>query len=231
MPRNDDGEFELVLGNKQLLTVFFIVVVLLGIFATMGYIVGRSTVPSPPMEAKKEGTPAPLVVDPTKPQGAGGQADAGAAGLAPGEARIGGQASSAPSETKPQPAAAPPPAATRPPVETRASPPKPERQAAAPPAPAPAAAEAKPPAPGGPMFLEPSAGQTFLQVVAVGKADAEITVNLLRKRGFAAVVAPGPADSKLYRVLVGPVRNAAEISKTRTELEGAGFSSPMLRKY
>ncbi len=47
MPRNEDGEFELVLGNKQLLTVFFIVVVLLGIFATMGYIVGRSTVPAP----------------------------------------------------------------------------------------------------------------------------------------------------------------------------------------
>ena len=41
MPRND--EFELVLGNKQLLSVFFIVVVLLGVFFTMGYIVGRNT--------------------------------------------------------------------------------------------------------------------------------------------------------------------------------------------
>ena len=50
MSRNDSGtseasEFELVLGNKQLLSVFFIVVVLLGVFFTMGYIVGRNSAP------------------------------------------------------------------------------------------------------------------------------------------------------------------------------------------
>src|SRR3954470_19281838 len=50
MPRNDSAasepsEFELVLGNKQLLSVFFIVVVLLGVFFTMGYIVGRNSAP------------------------------------------------------------------------------------------------------------------------------------------------------------------------------------------
>ena len=45
MPRNEDGEFELILGNKQLLSVFFIVVILLGVFFTMGYIVGRNSSP------------------------------------------------------------------------------------------------------------------------------------------------------------------------------------------
>ena len=50
MPRNDasemeGSEFELVLGNKQLLSVFFIVVILLGIFFTMGYVVGRNSAP------------------------------------------------------------------------------------------------------------------------------------------------------------------------------------------
>ena len=50
MPRNEAdapeaSEFELVLGNKQLLSVFFIVVVLLGVFFTMGYIVGRNSSP------------------------------------------------------------------------------------------------------------------------------------------------------------------------------------------
>jgi cell division protein FtsN len=50
MSRNESGtseasEFELVLGNKQLLSVFFIVVVLLGVFFTMGYIVGRNSAP------------------------------------------------------------------------------------------------------------------------------------------------------------------------------------------
>ena len=36
MPKNEDGEFELILANRQLLSVFFIVVVLLGVFFTMG---------------------------------------------------------------------------------------------------------------------------------------------------------------------------------------------------
>lgn len=45
MPRNDDGEFELILGNRQLMSVFFIVVILLGIFFAMGYIVGRNSSP------------------------------------------------------------------------------------------------------------------------------------------------------------------------------------------
>src|SRR5215469_6089537 len=45
MPKNEDGEFELILGNRQLLSVFFIVVILLGVFFTMGYIVGRNSTP------------------------------------------------------------------------------------------------------------------------------------------------------------------------------------------
>src|SRR5216110_1051073 len=47
MPRNDEGEFELVLGNSQLLSGFFIVVLLFGIFFSLGYIVGRHSSPAP----------------------------------------------------------------------------------------------------------------------------------------------------------------------------------------
>ena len=43
MRKNEDGEFELVLGNRQLLSVFFIVVVLLGVLFAMGYIVGTNS--------------------------------------------------------------------------------------------------------------------------------------------------------------------------------------------
>src|SRR5438445_10897451 len=42
-----DGEYELVLGNRQLLSAFFIVVVLFGVFFTMGYVVGRNSGPGP----------------------------------------------------------------------------------------------------------------------------------------------------------------------------------------
>src|SRR5438552_2703778 len=68
VPRNEDGEFELVLANRQLLSVFFIVVILLGVFFTMGYIVGRGSSPvatadaTPPRRESK-----PLVVDSAAP--------------------------------------------------------------------------------------------------------------------------------------------------------------------
>jgi hypothetical protein len=45
VPRNDDGEFELILGNRQLMSVFFIVLILLGVFFALGYIVGRNASP------------------------------------------------------------------------------------------------------------------------------------------------------------------------------------------
>lgn len=61
MPRNEDGEFEVLLGNKQLLSIFFIVVILLGVFFTMGYILGRSTA-SP--EASAAAKPAPAAQEP-----------------------------------------------------------------------------------------------------------------------------------------------------------------------
>jgi len=41
-----DGEYELVLGNRQLLSAFFIVVILFALFFTMGYIVGRNSAPA-----------------------------------------------------------------------------------------------------------------------------------------------------------------------------------------
>ena len=37
MPKNEDGEFELILVNKQVLSVFLIFVILLGVFFTVGY--------------------------------------------------------------------------------------------------------------------------------------------------------------------------------------------------
>ena len=45
MAKNEDGEFELILGNRQLISVFLIVVILLGVFFSMGYIVGRNSAP------------------------------------------------------------------------------------------------------------------------------------------------------------------------------------------
>src|ERR1700730_2192384 len=71
-----DGEHELVLGNKQLLSAFFIVVVLLGVFFTMGYIIGKNTATVTSASSKPASRPAPPRVEtpieppPSKPDAA-----------------------------------------------------------------------------------------------------------------------------------------------------------------
>jgi hypothetical protein len=66
--KNDDGEFELVLGNNQLLSVFFLVVLLLALCFIGGYVVGRNAAPmlaagNTPKESK-----APAAVEDTEPE-------------------------------------------------------------------------------------------------------------------------------------------------------------------
>jgi len=69
VPRNEDGEFELILGNRQLMSVFFIVVILLGVFFAMGYIVGRGANPvAGPEVAARRPESKPLVETPPAPQ-------------------------------------------------------------------------------------------------------------------------------------------------------------------
>ena len=67
MPTNEEGEFELILGNKQLLSVFFIVVVLLGVFFAMGYIVGRNSAPGKTEVASTTRPPSERPATPIEP--------------------------------------------------------------------------------------------------------------------------------------------------------------------
>lgn len=66
MPKNEDGEFELILGNRQLLGMFFIVVMLFGVFFVMGYIVGQNSGPQSHVDVASAKKPEvkPLVVNP-----------------------------------------------------------------------------------------------------------------------------------------------------------------------
>jgi cell division septation protein DedD len=60
MARNNDGEFEMILGNKQLLSMFFLVVVLFGVFFSLGFMVGKSVGPGQTLAAQPAATePAP----------------------------------------------------------------------------------------------------------------------------------------------------------------------------
>jgi cell division septation protein DedD len=90
---------------------------------------------------------------------------------------------------------------------------------------------------GGPRAPEPGdaqnpePGATYLQLTATRKADCASYVDVLRKKGFPAIYARVPDKEDLYRVLVGPLKDAAAVNKTRADLDEAGFpGSKSIRK-
>ena len=52
MRNSETGEFELLVGNRQLLSGFFIVVLLFAVAFSMGYIVGRNSSPSAKLQTE-----------------------------------------------------------------------------------------------------------------------------------------------------------------------------------
>ena len=217
MPKNDEGEFELVLGNRQLISVFLIVVVLLGVFFSMGYIVGRNSSPATLDTARNE-KPKP---DRDSDSSDSSSSDAPSDGTATPPA----ERDSAPPSTPPEatrPAQSEPPAPSLPkPAPARASEPRPKPS----PSPSSAAVPVHAAAAG-----EPSGGQ-YWQVVATARPDAEIIAEALGKKGFHVVLAAIPNKDGIFRVLVGPLLDASTQAQTRTGLESAGFKNPIMRKY
>lgn len=203
MPRNEEGEYELLLGNRQLLSIFVIIVVLFGIFFAMGYITGKNSggaaiaASKPPAAAPVSSAPADQPAPDQTPKASA----AGGAVIPPPSAN--------PAPTQSEPATAPAP--------TTASTEKPS---------APASAAATPP---GSDVAEPAPGETFLQITAVARHDAELMSDTLNKRGFSARIAP--SHTGLFRVLVGPVHDAASLARLRSSLEDAGFRNTIVRKY
>lgn len=209
--KNEDGEFELILGNRQLISVFLIVVILLGVFFSMGYIVGRNS--------------APVIAE------SGRESRTGIAHTPPPS-----DLSTADSVKSPDVAPASPEAATPSRADTGTHPARDVAQSApaAPAAPAPPQkAKSSPlPPPASPtasVSADVAPGQ-YWQVVATARPDAEIITETLSKKGFHTVITPAPKDG-VFRVLVGPLKDASTQAQTRTALEAAGFKNPIVRKY
>ena len=225
MAKNEVGEFELVLGNKQLLSVFFIVVILLGVFFTMGYIVGRNSGGPGALEAatRRGGAePKPTMVDSPN---------------APAPTQVATATEPPASEPKKEEA----PVAVPAPVVEAAKPVEPPKAEVKKPEPkkeddSKAVAEKKreekkreekkkdaatavEPAPASTGALS----GTYLQLAAVPKTEADLMISVLRKRGFAAAAGPGPKDSNLFRVLVGPLAGTEAVASTRASLNDAGM--------
>jgi cytoskeletal protein RodZ len=229
LPKNEDGEFELVLGNKQLLSMFFVVVVLLGVFFVMGYIVGRNSAPLIATEIPHKPEAKPPAADSPAPKPAP-EAEATPAKTAPPPAEKPAEKATEPAPSAPITQAAP--AKTAPAKETPAPtaktetaksepPPKKEPKAAEKTEPA-KQAKAAPPAGGQSPGGQPLPGAIYLQLSATDKTDADKMVDVLRKNSFPALDKEVPEKAGLFRVLVGPVP-ASDVNKTRTELDGKGF--------
>src|ERR1039457_2289244 len=66
MRNNETGEFELVVGNRQLLSGFFIVVLLFAVAFAMGYVVGQNT--QRPVKLASDGGGASTAAADSRPQ-------------------------------------------------------------------------------------------------------------------------------------------------------------------
>jgi cell division septation protein DedD len=201
MRRTNESETEILLGNKQLLGIFFVVAILLGVAFTGGYMVGRGSIERP-ADAKTSAAHTGSAAE-THAVPADSSADDGSTGSA-------GASAPERSDSSEAKRAAPNP---RPLGSTASSHPK------------------TVPAAAGPDSFNPERGQTFLQVAAVGRDEAEAIADVLHKKGFRAHAVPKPGSPKFYRVLIGPIRDTADLSSTRDSLRKTGFREVIVQKY
>ncbi len=220
MARNEDGEFELMLGNKQLISLFFLMVALLGVCFIGGYALGRSAAPvvtatneGPPPQAVKATEPEPAKSEPVK-ETAAPEVAASTAPTAP--VRTAPQVEEKAQQSVKE---APKAAKVEAKADTKAEKAKAEKAKAekAKTAPTQTAATKAAPSSG-----QPVTGRTYLQLSATDKDKAEVMVDLLRRKNFAAIAAPVAEKPGLFRVLVGPLADNA-LPQTKAQLKAGGF--------
>lgn len=198
-----DGEKELVLGNKQLISLFFVVVALCGVFFAMGYMIRGNT--ARPVTANLDGnvpgqaqavpatvSPVPQSQDAEPPREAAEEAPA-----APADSTVTAPTAVPTSTAAPNPATPAVPA-----VQTQ-------------------------PAQDTPVI--PEAGAIWLQVTALRRADADNLVKTLREQKFPTVIA-NSSRPELFRVLVGPYHQMSDVADAKARLKALGFANAFVQK-
>jgi cell division septation protein DedD len=202
MRNNETGEFELVVGNRQLLSGFFIVVLLFAVAFAMGYVVGQNT--QRPVKLASEGGGASTAAADSRPQPVAPLTPApvppalapdAAAGQQPATDSASGAALQPTTQPTTQPAQASQPATGEKPVAA--------------------------PATTGIVGASELPPGSFWQAIAVKPEVAEAVRQTLKERGFPVSLTPG--SSNLTRVLVGPYTDNSAYGRAKTELENAGF--------
>ncbi len=232
MPRNEDGEMELVLGNKQLLSVLFILVVLLGVFFTMGYIVGRNNpsedkirLAAAKQQIASAGKIPPVTVDPTSGT-VTSKPNPSSEKPVPAEPVTVEPAKKEPEKKKEEPKKKDEPKKEEPKKETAKKEAEKKKEEAKKKDPPPAA----PVESAGGLFQQaPTPGQ-YLQVAAIDRPGATGMAEAYRKQGFPAVITPSSSPT-LFRVVIGPLKSSEAVADTKMKLKKIGVEGAILRKF
>jgi cell division septation protein DedD len=203
-----ENEKELILGNKQLISLFFLVVAMCGAFFAFGYMIGRNATKTATVTGSEAGA--------AQASGsAGGTTQGAAAETQPGDQGTPAIEAQAPvTETQPAqdtPAASAPLASTPPPPAAAVS--------------APAAGRSPAPV----SVAQIDSGGTYLQVTALRKADADNLVKTLREQNLPALTAES-SKADLIRVLVGPYHQTAQVAEAKAKLKTLGFANAFVQK-
>jgi len=239
MAKPDDGHYELVLGNRQLVSGFFVLIILFAIFLTLGYVLGRNSVvvsdptatvasleqnsaaQARPVADSRERSPAsktPAARDPQPVSSDSFERSPATAKASPSpsaretESARGIQSSPAPRPTTGLTPASSEPAATKAPV------PIPETK----PSKAQEILSSKV------RLITPRKGDTFVQVAAVARVEAELMAERLQTRGYRAFISEVPTK-ELFRVLIGPFESNAAVHETKSRLASEGIESIVQR--
>ena len=203
MPPREEEEFELVLGNKQLLSMFFVVVVLFAIFFSFGYTVGFSR-----GQADRVATIAEAATIPAEPEGV----------------RIPDALLEAPPQ---QPVAAPVPLA--PPRETVSAASATSLQPPPEVKPPPTVSRPKPrPATSG-VTGAAIARSIHIQVAAMRvRADAQMLVGKLQAKKYPVSLYDQAGDG-WYRVVIGPFPGVTSAKASQKKLAADGYKTILRR--
>ncbi|HEY4087393.1 MAG TPA: hypothetical protein VGM43_15720 [Bryobacteraceae bacterium] len=211
---------ELVLGNKQLLAIFFVAALLCGVFFAVGYVVGGNSAKSTGSTVADSSTATPVEGKRDEPTGVAPVSDAMAATSAPAASDNAGAASGVDSKMSDNPAAA----GSAPPPSTSA------QAVAAPAQYVPPAKAAPVHATSAPMALSvPETGASYVQVAAQTRPAADTVANSLRERGWPTILAESSKADRV-EILVGPYRDGVALADAKRKLIDLGFSQAFVHK-
>jgi DedD protein len=206
-----------ILESRHLIVLFLGIVLLCGVFFTLGYVIGHNQYDGAVHAAEAPEATAPIIHKTSKPP-ASDSASATTPGPANSEWDFYSKNASNHLEPAPKPSSAASPTATAASKETSAPP-------------TPVATESAKVVPVSSRFQPPRMlkGSLVLQVAAVThESDAVAMADALQRKKFSAFVL-APSGDNFYRVQVGPYRDERNAESAKNALERAGFKSIIKR--